>query len=72
MEYGGWLFDCGHFHQSDFLQIARSHGICNDCRNAGKILAQAARLKKTKTSQEPIFTTLTGRVTPPKKRRLDC
>lgn len=47
---GGWLFACGHFNPSTFLQIAKRDEECDNCRYAKQILAQAEQLRKKGTS----------------------
>lgn len=73
MEYGGWLHSCGHFNRSDFLQIAKDSSRCEACRAAGRLLAQAKKLKATGLTQEPLYkVTLNNHITEPKRRTPSC
>lgn len=72
MSYGGWLYKCGHFHPSTFMQIAQCKGECDDCKYAKELLEEAKHLRRRKVSQEPKFELKFNRQTSPKKRIADC
>lgn len=55
MRQGGWLYKCGHFHPSDFMQIAQCQSECFDCIYAKELLAQAKQLRKSKKSAAPVW-----------------
>jgi hypothetical protein len=54
-EYGGWLFDCGHFHPAEFVQVAKQRGDCIDCKLAKAILKEAEELRKKNVSAPPAW-----------------
>lgn len=72
IEPGGWLYKCGHFNPSDFVQVALCQGECYDCKYAKELLKQAIRLRKSKKSQEPIFKLTHNSQTAPRKRIPNC
>lgn len=75
MRMGGWLFECGHFHPSDFVQVASCSGECSDCKAAKLILEQAKKLRKLKKSAAPVYVTENKYLAEqkvPVKRTIDC
>lgn len=74
MKQGGWLYKCGHFHPSDFVQIAQVNQACDDCRYAEQILEQAKHLRRRKVSASPVWSVVTPKhvKADPIKRTPDC
>jgi len=75
MRMGGWLYTCGHFHPSDFVQVAKCKTECSDCSNAKKILEQAKHLRRRKLTAAPVYVTVSKYLVDdkkPLKRVPDC
>lgn len=57
LEPGGWVYDCGHFSPSDFLQVVKGSGLCAGCYAAKQILQESKDLKRRKVSGPSFYKT---------------
>lgn len=72
MREGGWLYKCGHFSPSTFLQVAKVNSDCYNCKFAKEVLEQAKHLRRRKVSQESKWVLKGNSTTAPVKRTPDC